>query len=73
MAVFFLLGVVLLAFVNLERHRNRLNQQKAAEPSDDVIVDIPAGYLSRTAKEQGRLRHLSLSSVSDPRRDSTAY
>jgi PAT family beta-lactamase induction signal transducer AmpG len=44
MAAFILLAVVLLAFVNLERHRDRLNQLKAAEPSEDVIVDVPARF-----------------------------
>ncbi|MGD8340626.1 MAG: MFS transporter [Gammaproteobacteria bacterium] len=44
MALLFLLGAALLALVNLKRHQESLNRMKAAEPTEDVVVDIPARY-----------------------------
>jgi PAT family beta-lactamase induction signal transducer AmpG len=43
-ATLFLLGAASLALVNLKRHKARLDQLHAAEPAEDVIVDIPARY-----------------------------
>ncbi len=44
MAGCFLIGTVLLLFVNLESHHQRLNRLRAAEPTEDAIVDIPARF-----------------------------
>jgi PAT family beta-lactamase induction signal transducer AmpG len=42
MAGLCLLGAVLLLFVNLDRHRERLDQLNVEEPAEDALSDIPA-------------------------------
>ena len=44
MAAISMLGAVLLLFVNLGRHRERLDHLTAREPMDDALTDVPARY-----------------------------
>jgi PAT family beta-lactamase induction signal transducer AmpG len=44
MATLFLLALIVLAFVRLDRHRDRLAELRATEPVEDVLVDIPARF-----------------------------
>ena len=44
MASLFLLALIVLAFVNLDKHRDRLLSLKAKEPVEDALVDLPARY-----------------------------
>jgi PAT family beta-lactamase induction signal transducer AmpG len=44
MAAFFVLAVMLMIFVNLPKHQDRLNRLTTARPSEDVVVDVPARY-----------------------------
>lgn len=44
MAALCLLGGVVLVFVNLERHRERLDRLRVRAPTEDVLADVPARY-----------------------------
>jgi PAT family beta-lactamase induction signal transducer AmpG len=44
MAGFSLLGAVLLLFVNLDRHRDRLRKLYVPKPAEDVLADVPAKF-----------------------------
>jgi len=43
-AAFFMLAVMSMMLVSLERHRDRLNRLEAAEPTADLLIDVPARY-----------------------------
>jgi PAT family beta-lactamase induction signal transducer AmpG len=44
MAGLSLLGAVLLVFVRLDRHRERLDRLKVPEPTEDALADVPARF-----------------------------
>ena len=44
MAGLSLLGAVLLLFVNLERHRERLQRLHVPKPAEDALADVPAKF-----------------------------
>lgn len=44
MAGLSLLGAVLLLFVNLDRHRERLQKLRVPKPAEDVLADVPAKF-----------------------------
>jgi PAT family beta-lactamase induction signal transducer AmpG len=43
MSALFLASAMVLAFVDVERHHERLDRLQAEEPADDALVDVPAG------------------------------
>lgn len=44
MAGLSLLGAVLLLFVNLDKHRDRLQELQVPRPAEDVLADVPAKF-----------------------------
>ena len=44
MAGLSLSGAVLLIFVQLDRHRERLDRLQAREPTEDALADVPARF-----------------------------
>lgn len=44
MAGLSLLGAVLLLFVNLDKHRERLQRLQVPKPAEDVLADVPAKF-----------------------------